>query len=272
MDKDLLKEGIEQTGKVVEDVYKDALQPTVQSIGKIISYPTRILRMAFSPVEKWLLNSEASLNLAVESVSEKLKKVPEDKIVPLEPYIAVPAILQLSYCENSEDLRNLYANLLASSMNVDKKWTVHPAYVDIIKQLNPDEAKWLSSLPIIPGYIKILHPLIDVVLRIGESTGTHPVVANFTDTAIDKLETPTLICNYIDNLYRLGIITIPPGIHLVDSKQYDSLKNNQILNSLLPIIDNSATPKTRFEFIFKEKVFQLTEFGATFVQTCCKPV
>ena len=49
-----------------------------------------------------------------------------EKIVEPEPYVAVPAIQAISYAMNSDELRNLYANLLAKSMIKDTKDTVHP--------------------------------------------------------------------------------------------------------------------------------------------------
>ena len=64
-----------------------------------------------------------------------------DSIVSPEAYIAVPALQAISYCKNSEELRNMYANLLATSMLNDKKEDVHPSFGEIIKQLSPDEAR-----------------------------------------------------------------------------------------------------------------------------------
>ena len=40
---------------------------------------------------------------------------------------------------NSKELRDLYANLPAKAMNSDTKDTVHPAYLETIKQLSPEE-------------------------------------------------------------------------------------------------------------------------------------
>ena len=106
---------------------------------------------------------------------EIIMKLPEEKLVEPEPYVAIPAIQQISYCQNSDELRKLYANLLVASMNVDTKWAVHPSYVDIIRQLNPDEAKYIRLLP---DQISIPHPLIDINYSIGEAKGTNPIIAN----------------------------------------------------------------------------------------------
>ena len=78
-------------------------------------------------------------------VKEKLRNVPENNIVSPTPRIAVPALQNASITEEYE-IRELYANLLANSMNKIVKDGVHPAYVEIVKQLSPDEAKILCYM------------------------------------------------------------------------------------------------------------------------------
>src|SRR5690606_33427338 len=141
---ELFKEGAKQAEGILTEAYKDLLSPTLQPIGQIISYIPRAIRVAaFGKVEKWIVNGEDNIKRTSEIISEKLKDIPEGQLTDTEPYIVIPAIQQLSYSHNNEVLRNLYANLIASSMIVNKKPLVHPAFVDIIKQLTPDEAKFL---------------------------------------------------------------------------------------------------------------------------------
>lgn len=261
MEQEIIKEVAGQAEGVLTEVYKDTLQPALQPVGQIISYPTRILRLAFSPIEKWLIGAETSLKMASDSVNTKLNDIPEEKVVPLDANIAVPAIMQLSYCENSEDLRDLYANLLATSMNRDKKWEVHPAFVDIIKQLTPDEAKFLKSLP---PHVLISYPLIDV--RITSDHGFNSILTNFTDTHIEVLENPWMISQYIDNLRRLGLIDIPRGLHKTDDKEYERVQNNEVLKQVL----SNTIEGENIPFSYEHKIFQLTNLGVSFIRVCCK--
>ena len=201
------KEILDQTKGVAVEIYKDALSPVVKPIGEILGFLPRSIKLALSGWEKWLINGEESLRLTANAIKEKVKQIPEEKLVEPEPYVAIPAIQQISYCQNSEELRDLYANLLTASMNADKKWLVHPSYVDIIKQLNPDEAKYLKNLP--PMAV-VIHPLIDVDFSI-ENNGEHPIISNFTNYNLNVLEHPENICAYVDNLVRLNLIEIPSG-------------------------------------------------------------
>ena len=251
---------IDKADGVLVEVYKDALSPAVKPIGEILSFLPRTVKVAFNGVEKWLINKEETLRLTAESVREKIKAIPEEKLVEPEPYVAIPAMQQLSYCVNNEELRELYANLLVSSMNADKKWQVHPAFVDIIKQLTPDEAKLLKHF--LPTPMQN-YPLMDVRLENQRGAG-NVYYSNFTDISLDVLDIPTNIGLYIDNFVRLKIIEIPPSRIYADNTTYERLKQHPILQSNLPNINIDAL---KLKYIYK--VFNVTNFGANFIQTCC---
>lgn len=251
---------IDKADGVLVEVYKDALSPAVKPIGEILSFLPRTVKVAFNGVEKWLINKEETLRLTAESVREKIKAIPEEKLVEPEPYVAIPAMQQLSYCVNNEELRELYANLLVSSMNADKKWQVHPAFVDIIKQLTPDEAKLLKHF--LPTPMQN-YPLLDVRLENQRGEG-NVYYSNFTDISLDVLDIPTNIGLYIDNFVRLKIIEIPPSRIYADNTTYERLKQHPILQSNLPNINIDAL---KLKYIYK--VFNVTNFGANFIQTCC---
>ena len=150
INQDVAKELVAQTaGKT----YDDIAHPTAHATGQIVSFIPRTVKVWLGKWEKWILNGEYAIKETEKLLEEKLKHIPEYKIVEPEPYVAVPALQQLSYSLDSEELRELYANLLASSMNADKKSDVHPAFVDIIKQLTPNEAKLLSHIYDFPSFL-----------------------------------------------------------------------------------------------------------------------
>jgi hypothetical protein len=257
-----LKEFANIAEGAVTELYKDVASPSIQPIGTMLSYLPRTIRLAFTRWEKWIINGEESLKLTGELLRERVQNIPDEKLCEPEPYVAIPAIQQLSYCENSDILRELYANLLASSMNIDTKWTVHPSFVDIIKQLNPDEAKLLKSLT--PATI-INHPLIDVRLKNKHDGGSHLLFSNFTTVGLNKIENESNIHLYIDNLERLKLIEIPPLQHLVDKMAYDELKKHPFLKELL----NVSGVNPHFDIDYEHKTFNLTSFGVSFIQVSC---
>jgi hypothetical protein len=235
--------------------------PIIKTTDEVLDILPQTVNSAFCSLSKWLVNGKESLRLTAEAIREKVKQIPEEKLVEPEPYVAIPAIQQISYCQNSEELRDLYANLLTSSMNTDKKWQVHPSFVDIVKQLNPDEAKYLKSLP--PMTV-VIHPLIDVGFSFGNNGG-HPIISNFTDYHINVLEHPENICAYIDNLVRLNLIEIPSGQWLNDPEKYKQLEKHPMIQN--PVKGNE---KVQISYQYTHKLFRLTNFGLNFVNVVCK--
>ncbi len=258
------KEILDQTKGVAVEVYKDALSPVVKPIGEILGFLPRTIKLALSSWEKWLINGEESLRLTAESIKEKVKLIPEEKLVEPEPYVAIPAIQQICYCQNSADLRDMYANLLASSMDADKKWHVHPSFVDIIKQLTPDEAKYFKELtPVLAA----AHPLIDIDYGIGKRPVYLSAVTNFTDEHLDVLEHPENIGTYIDNYIRLNLIEVLNGRLSAMDKVYNRMKTHPLVKNLIQFYP--VDPSVKEKYIYKYKMFKLTNFGLYFMSVVC---
>lgn len=260
MSVEITKEILDQTKGVAVELYKDAMRPIVKPVGEILGFLPRTLKLALSSWEKWLINGEETIRLTAESVREKLQALPVENLVEPEPYVAIPAMQQLSYCVNNEELRELYANLLVSSMNTDKKWQVHPSFVDIIKQITPDEAKLLKQF--LPTTVQN-YPLMDVRLENQQEEG-NVLYSNFTDIGLDLIDVSKNIGLYIDNFVRLKIIEIPPARIYADSATYERLKQHPILQSHVPDISIDAL---KIKYVYK--VFNVTNFGASFINTCC---
>ena len=141
--------------KVIEKAYDDVVHPVAEATGETLGLIPRAIRAAFLRLEKWVLHREYALYETEKLLQEKLKDVNPDKIKTPEPYVAVPALQAISYSFDNETLRDMYANLLAKAMLEDTADFVHPAFVEIIKQMSPDDAYTLQcfkespNLPIV---------------------------------------------------------------------------------------------------------------------------
>lgn len=249
INQDIAKELVAQTaGKAYEDV----AHPTAHATGQIISFIPRTIKVWLGKWEKWILNGEHSIKETELLLAEKLKHIAEERIVEPEPYVAVPALQQLSYSFDSEELRELYANLLASSMNADTKFDVHPAFVDIIKQLTPDEAKLLryfSKQEVIPA----------VSVHLKSSSGSGYTVLERIRVAIpnDVLFFPQNVGVYVENLIRLKLLDIPAGTRYTAESLYTPLEDTA---------DYIGSGKDRIEF--NRMVIDFTSFGKQFIKIC----
>ena len=258
---ELTKAIVEQSEGVLQETYKDIVSPSAKPVGIMLSLLPRTIRLGLSKWEKWVINGEESLRLTAQALKEKVDKIPEEKQCEPEPYIAVPAIQQISYCYDSEELRELYANLLASSMNTEKKTTVHPSFVDIIKQLTPDEAKILSRMP--RTSVQNL-PLIDVAIKVKDG-GEHACARNIiSPTFYDLCEHPESMSGYIENLKRLQLIDIPSHQSLTDVTLYNVILESEMVKTLKR---TTVLPES-MEWKINKKTFNVTDFGVDFIQCC----
>lgn len=65
----------------------------------------------------------------------------------MEPDIQIvaPALEASKYCVEKEELRKMFVNLIASSINSDKVASVHPIFNDIIRKLSSTDALLLRQ-------------------------------------------------------------------------------------------------------------------------------
>lgn len=214
---DKLASGIGKAIESVPKLYEDAFQPTVQEGGKLLARVPRAINAAFSGLDKWILNKEYAIDETKKLLAQKLENVEPEKIVEPAPYVAVPALQSISYSMNSEELRNLYANLLAKAMNIDTKDFVHPAYVNIISQMTPLDAHVLQYLLNEPDNDMPVVDLIATRPTLGYMLECIYLQANITGLSLSSIEALSIS---IENLARNNLIYITES---TSSKGYDSI-------------------------------------------------
>lgn len=247
--------------EVAKDVYVDAGRPVAKPTGELLGLVPRAIKAALSSVEKWVLQQEYNVAETKKLLEEKLQNTPPELIQPPEPHIAVPALQYISYCMDNEELRDMYANLLANSMNSVVKNGVHPGFVEIIKQLSPDEAKFLK-------YMRTNKAIPTISLRYvyaDFNKGGINVVKEFTN--VPMLANCEQIYNgeqYIDNLVRLGLLERDSVNAFIDKTIYDPLKQDP---AFMRHNDEDVAKYYGLDKCeVKEHIVRLTAFGEKF---CC---
>ena len=218
--------------------------------------------MAFAMFREYYpqLRQEA-LDSLDQMVTEKLKNVPADCIVPPTARITVPTIQKASITEEPE-IRELYANLLTNSMNAVVKNGVHPGFVEIINQLSPDEAKILR-------YFSGHQTIPTVTLRAeNENHEGVDVIKNFSDIGEKSgCEDRYNLNKYFDNLIRLGLIGSAESMSsLTDKTKYEPLKVHPIMEQYKKGVENRPEPYNKAEL--NESFLYLTDFGKEFCGIC----
>ena len=236
-------------------VYQDAIQPSAKQIGKSLETVTKTVNIALAPIKILVWGYEKIEEFISTRVSEKLKNVAEKDIISPPIEIAGPAVEALRFTGHEENLRELFANLLASSMDKNTTEFVHPGFVEILKNLSSDEAVLLQAF-INTNY----YALIDVKKQLN-SGGSRAEYANFSHLhKAVNLKRPDLIPTYINNLCRLGIMEIPALEVLSDETVYESIENDISLEPIRQKILNSGDGI----IIYNRKYVMLTTYGKNF--------
>ena len=147
-DDEIIKQATEILGlnDVGPEVYKDLLQPAVREMGNNLLTIAKVVTVAMSPLKGAIWGFEKIQDWLGVKLTQKLSKVDPEKIQTPKMSIAGPTLLQLHFCKDEPELREMYANLLASAMNKDLSLSVHPSFVTIIQQLTPHEAVLLKLI------------------------------------------------------------------------------------------------------------------------------
>lgn len=246
-------------------VYQDALQPAAQEIGKALGTVAKLVNVALAPVSVLVWGYDQIREFTATKVAEKLRDIPTENIITPKPNIAVPAIEALRYTGHEPSLSEMYANLLATAMNKETANQAHPSFVEIIKQITPDEAK-IVNLFTDPNR---LYPLLHIRQEYKQGNaeglqGGYDIIPIFTDLGeVAQCEVQSNVPAYIVNLCRLGLCEIPPMNKYTDVDVYSKLKSSPILEAL-----KLSTEQNGLVYVEKEMRLSITPFGHQFAQAC----
>jgi len=243
-------------------VYEDAVQPAAKEIGKALGTVAKTVNVALAPISALIWGYDKMKDFVDNKVSEKLENTKEEDIVTPPPHIAGPALESLKYTGCIEELQDLYANLIASSMDKNTSRSAHPSFVEIIKQLSPDEAKLLV------GFISVDSiPVLDIKNNREDGSGGRYQYRYFTNIG-EKLGVENLDLNstYWSNLIRLGLINVPDIFTLLGDNLYEQLESHEAVTNITRSID--ATDGRKSEIIKTSAL--VTELGRQFIDVCVK--
>lgn len=259
IDKEIVGKVIDQSSGVIEKAYDDLAHPTAKSLGNTLSLLPRTVGVWLGKWEKWVINGEESIRLTAEAVREKARKIPEEELTEPEPYVAIPTVQQLSYCYDSEELRNMYANLLVSAMNQNTKMDVHPGFTSIINQLSPLDVKALDRIKARGGMLS----LVSIQLQF-ENKNFIELVCDYAIDLKDILWDVKIHSATLQNLKRLGLINVRYDQQVKPDEVYDIYQTDSVY-----IEQKSEFEDKNKRLKIKRGLVEFTEFGLSFCKVCC---
>lgn len=253
------------TGLVKEvPVYQDVVQPAAQEIGKGLQTLAKTVHIALAPFSIMVWGYDQIKDFVSTKVADRLKNVPQEDIVAPKPSVAGPALEALRFAGAEPGLSDMYANLLASAMDKSTANGAHPAFVEIIKQLTPDEAKIVALFLQDRAF-----PLIDVRWDYkpndNGNTGGVVVLRNFSMFGVEAgVQFPEQTPAYIDNICRLGLAAVPGMYKYTVPGVYDQLEKSEGVLTLMRAIELHPERKA----VIEQKGLMVTDLGKQFARVC----
>lgn len=202
----------------------------------------------------------------VEAIQSRRKI--EGKTMPIPPRIAIP-MLESAALEDDETLQTVWARLIANSTDPNCNTALHPGYIDVIKQMSPDEAIILDSFRKLKSYpILFSNHVARTVEDIGSPLGGfYGVSGNRENKSYRKihekyiehcgplsLKKPSDVQVYIDNLLRLRIVELG----------YDFARGS----GGNPYLGLGQTKDLSVSIPARDEYLRMTIFGQSFITAC----
>lgn len=258
--KDLQDEIIEKSAEVVKDNLEEMTIPTSKSIGKNIGL---VIEGIFGWPGAWGKIQKMKQAQYIEDFKEELKarlnNIEPHKIIEPKANIVGPALEAAKYYYEEKYYKEMFTKLLASNCNKDKFNDVHPAFIEMIKQLSPLDAKVLNMFKYNSTYPTAE---FETVNSDNEITPYRYILCDFKNkrAEFDINEELNLITS-IDNLIRLGLIIKNESI--IELKyDYNNFKEHKFYKA----IDVDRDDNSRIRMIRSR--IELTDMGRKFLNIC----
>lgn len=235
--------------------YEDLLRPAAQELGRGLETIAKSLNIVLSPLAGMVWGFDRLKEFLEDDISRRLEQRGIKKISTPAPSIAVPTLSALRYLGSEAELRDLFANLLVSAIDTESSSMVHPAFVEIIKQLSADEARILKKLrnnkyfPLICEGCYVDDECHDAHSMLSEIYSDFKRVCSTAGLSKD-----TVTDHYMDNLLRLRLFEIKE----VSDVELEERRSRRWEESSTDFI----VMRTRYEALY------VTKLGIRFLDTC----
>lgn len=248
----------EQSKEIYNDGFKGATQEGGQALETIVGLFNNVI---LYPLKKANITFKYKLEQFEDDLKENMRKIPEGNVIEPALNVVGPTIEALKYTIDTEDLREMYMNLLTSSMDIDKIQYTHPSYVDIIRQLTSLDALILKKAKEYDNLMRISR----ITFAFDDKTYKNAMPRLFAPDLLIENYDPFLISSSIENLCRLGVF-INYSVGLIGGDYSYCTSHPYVLSRYNLYKENGVN--SMFEIKHADEAIGLTDFGQNFVKAC----
>ena len=256
----------------IEEPAKAALQPVGEAAGGIISdimklalWPLTIASKLASGQQEYILERQKvkhaqQLEVYAKEIKEKLEKIPEEKRIEPDTRIVWDAFEKSRSALGVDEIRHLYANLIANAANSDFASQIHPSFSTIISQLSPLD---VQNLEIIAR--DNVFPIANFI-RFKKEDGRSRYRIIHSDVFLSNPQNQDIVDQAIsiNSLARLQLITVEYGKAISEESYYSDIKDYYNKH-----FENQFTPD--FDTDIEKGIVGTTMLGRAFLAVCRSP-
>lgn len=244
---------------VIEYMDEESKVTVGKELGKTAVTLTKTINTILLPIQATVYGVEKIKLFLSNYLENKLKNIPIENITPPKGNIAGPAIENLKYLDDSKEdnfLKEMYANLIANAMNKETKESVHPAFVEIIKQMDPNDILLIEAVRKCSNR---------AFLSINQTKDPQPsysiIIKQLFKKDIQTVVEPIYLFNSsLENLERLKIIELRKDVFFSNEKLYEEIRNEIVYMQLKLQLGE--------QFNEEKGILKITSLGESFLKAC----
>lgn len=197
-----------------------ALKGPIESLTQI--WTLTLGRFSDDAYQKYKIKQAANLEKYANEVKLGIEKIPEENIQEPKMSVVGPALEASKFYIEEDEIRGMFAKLIASSMDKTQSINIHPSFVEIIKVLSPLDAKNLYSL---------YHGRDETISKIrvtNKENDSYTDHFNHIFLGNPECQDNNLIESSIDNLIRLKLVDVSYSEYKSDDSLYDKHRENEL--------------------------------------------
>ena len=286
--------------KTLAQVTGEVLIPPAKETGKHLA---ALMELIFTPLQMAKIYHDAWLKDFEGRVFEKFKKIPEHRLQEPPLNIIGPALEASKYHLGEEELREMFANLVAHACDRNMMTDIHPSFVSILTQISPLEASILANfrpkrkvgleisatvngrkIPYVDdgsdrgvyGFPEQIFPIVNYYLTKGMEQLL--VQSNVMKPGVAASEEE--VSAAVTNLIRLGLVETDFRAQVKDQCEYDYFQGNKMYQALSKDINpgnqvfarsirgNMVLGGQYKDIRIERGIIRLTQFGYNFIKIC----
>jgi hypothetical protein len=193
-----------------------------------------------------------------EDMAAKAANIPPENIIEPKASVAGPTLQGLAFAHEDSNLKEMFLNLLTTAMDSRVSNFAHPAFVEIIKQLDGEDARLvrgvlISDIPTPMIQVRGIRPDNNSYITLQ----TH--ILNLTNTLTKEPVEDKNLPAMIDNWIRLGLVTVDYDKHLSDLQSYSWSESRPEVKNI-----GAAMPEGIARIEIQKGIMSRTDLGKRF--------